>query len=76
MAILQVYQAKALKDLHKGSSDPGTMQELGTATDYALRAMESYQAGSGSGDVHTCGPGVPPMTEPCGDAGCRESALS
>ncbi|KAL0180336.1 hypothetical protein M9458_025778, partial [Cirrhinus mrigala] len=28
MAILQVYQAKALRQLHKGSSDPGLMQEL------------------------------------------------
>lgn len=28
MAILQVHQAKVLKDLHEGRSDPETMQEL------------------------------------------------
>ncbi|MGL4480260.1 MAG: hypothetical protein ACRCVK_18825 [Aeromonas veronii] len=40
MAILQVHQAKALKELHKGSSDPGLLQELRTATDLALRATK------------------------------------
>ncbi len=37
MAILQVHQAKALKQVHEGSTDPGLMQELRTATDLALR---------------------------------------
>ncbi len=40
MAILQVHQAKALKEMHKGSSDPGLMQELRTVTDLALRATK------------------------------------
>ncbi|KAL0187926.1 hypothetical protein M9458_015025, partial [Cirrhinus mrigala] len=40
MAILQVYQAKALKQLHKGSSDSEVMQELRSATDFALRATK------------------------------------
>ncbi len=40
MAILQVHQAKALKQVHKGSTDPGLMQELRTATDFALRATK------------------------------------
>ncbi len=40
MAILQVHQAKALKQMHEGSSDPGLMQELRTATDFALRATK------------------------------------
>ncbi len=40
MAILQVYQAKALKQVHEGSTDPGLMQELRTATDFALRATK------------------------------------
>ncbi len=40
MALLQVHQAKALKQLHEGGADPGVMQELHTATDLALRAME------------------------------------
>ncbi len=30
MAILQVHQAKALKQVHEGSTDPGLMQELRT----------------------------------------------
>lgn len=36
MAILQVCQARALKDLHEGSPHPEVMQELRSATDYAL----------------------------------------
>ncbi|KAI2645877.1 Tyrosine recombinase slr0733 [Labeo rohita] len=37
MATLQVYQAKALKELHKGSPDQAVLQELRAATDFALR---------------------------------------
>ncbi len=40
MAILQVHQAKALRQVHEGSTDPGLMQELRTATDFALRCVE------------------------------------
>ncbi len=40
MALLQVHQAKALKQLHEGDADPGVLQELRTVTDLALRATE------------------------------------
>ncbi len=40
MAILQVHQAKALKQVYEGSTDPGLMQELRTATDFAIRATK------------------------------------
>ncbi|KAL0152766.1 hypothetical protein M9458_052489 [Cirrhinus mrigala] len=40
MAILQVYQAKVLKDLHEGVPDPELLHELRSATDYALRATK------------------------------------
>ncbi|KAI2646588.1 Transposon Ty3-G Gag-Pol polyprotein [Labeo rohita] len=40
MATLQVYQAKALKELHKGSPDQAVKQELRAATDFALRATK------------------------------------
>ncbi|KAL0163759.1 hypothetical protein M9458_039512, partial [Cirrhinus mrigala] len=40
MATLQVYQAKALKELHRGSPDQVVMQELRAATDLALRATK------------------------------------
>ncbi len=40
MAILQVHQAKALKQVHMGNTDPGLMQELRTVTDFALRATK------------------------------------
>ncbi|KAL0188924.1 hypothetical protein M9458_016023, partial [Cirrhinus mrigala] len=40
MAIPQVHQAKALKELHQGGPDPRLMQELRTATDFALRATK------------------------------------
>ncbi len=40
MAILQFHQAKALKQVHEGSTDPGLMQELRTVTDFAPRATK------------------------------------
>ncbi len=40
MAILQVHQAKVLKQVHESSTDPGLMQELRLATDFALRASK------------------------------------
>ncbi|KAI2643815.1 Glutamate--tRNA ligase 2 [Labeo rohita] len=40
MATLQVYQAKVLKHLHERGSDQGAMEELRTATDFALRATK------------------------------------
>ncbi len=40
MAIRQVHQVKALKQVHEGITDPGLMQELRTATDFALRATK------------------------------------
>lgn len=39
-ALLQVYQAKALKGLHEDSTDPGIMQELHAAMDLALWATK------------------------------------
>ncbi len=40
MVLLQVHQAKALRDLHEGGHDPGVLSELRTATDLALRATK------------------------------------
>ncbi len=40
MAILQVHQAKALKQVHEGNTDSRLMQELRTATDFALRVTK------------------------------------
>ncbi|KAL0150903.1 hypothetical protein M9458_053822 [Cirrhinus mrigala] len=40
MAILQDHQVKTLKQLHEGSSDSEVMQELRSATDFALRATK------------------------------------
>ncbi len=40
MAILQVHQAKWLKQVHEGSTDPGLIQKLCTVTDFALRATK------------------------------------
>ncbi len=55
MALLQVHQAKALRDLHEGGHDPGVLSELRTATDLALRATKV------TCDVHHGGPGTPPL---------------
>jgi len=40
MAILQLHQAKALKEVHEGSAELRLMQELRSATDFALRAIK------------------------------------
>ncbi len=72
MAILQVHQAKALKQVHEGSTDPGLMQELRTATDFALRAMKVTL----EGDVHHGGPGAPSLAQPGRDEGRRQGTLS
>lgn len=40
MVLLQVYQAKVLKELHKGSYYPGFMQELYTVMDLTLCATK------------------------------------
>ncbi len=40
MALMQVHQAKALKQLHEGGADPSVLQEMRTATDLALRVTK------------------------------------
>ncbi len=50
MALLQVHQAKVLRDLHEGGHDPEVLSELRT---------EVYSAVSGPCDVHRGGPGMP-----------------
>ncbi len=40
MSLLQVHQAKALRDLHEGSQDSEVLSELHTTTDLALRATK------------------------------------
>ncbi len=40
MALLQVHQAKALRDLHEVGHDPGVLSEFRTATNLALRATK------------------------------------
>ncbi len=64
MAILQVHQAKALKQVHEGSTDQGLMQELRTATDFALRATKVTARVPREGDVHHGGPGAPSLAQP------------
>ncbi len=76
MAILQVHQAKALKQVHEGSTDPGLMQELSTATDLALQATKSHSAVPREGDVHLSGPGAASLAQPGRDEGQRQGTLS
>lgn len=40
MTLLQVYQAKALKQLYDGTSNPGLMQDLCTVMDLVLQATK------------------------------------
>ncbi len=75
-AIQQEHQAKALKQMHEGSADPGLMQELSTATDFALRATKVMARSLGKAIVHHGGPRAPSLTQPGRDEGCRQSTLS
>ncbi len=75
MALLQVHQAKALKQLHEGDADPGVLQELRTATDLALRATKVTARPPGSDDVHISGPGAPPVADLGGYEGVRQAPL-
>ncbi len=54
MALLQVHQAKALRDLHEGGHDPGVLSEHRTTTDLALRATKVTARSLGH-------PGMPPL---------------
>ncbi len=40
MALLQVHQAKALRELHEGGHDPEVLSELRTTMDLTLRATK------------------------------------
>ncbi len=56
MALLQVHQAKALRDLHEGGHDLAVLHELRAAP-----SDEGDRTVSGSCDVHACGPGAPSL---------------
>ncbi len=76
MAILQVHQAKVLKQVHEGSTDPGLIQELRSATDFALRVTKVTAQSLKEGDVHHGGPGAPSLAQPGRDEGRRQGTLS
>ncbi len=75
MALLQVHQAKALRDLHEGGHDPQVHHELHAATDLAASGKEGYGAGSGPCDVHSGGPGTPSLAVSGRHEGCRQSQV-
>ncbi len=62
MAILQVHQAKALKQVYEGSTDS--------------TSDESHGAVPREGDVHHGGPGAPSLAQPGRDEGRRQGTLS
>ncbi len=61
MTLLQVHQAKALRDLHEGGHNLAVLHELRAATDLALRAMKVTAQYLDLCDVHACSPGAPPL---------------
>ncbi len=67
MAILQVHQAKALKQVHEGSTDPGLMHSC------ARRLTSLYIPREG--DVNHGGPGAPSLAQPGRDEGRRKGTL-
>ncbi len=73
MAILQVHQAKALKQVYEGSTDPGLMQELRTVTDFALRATKVMARSLGKAMSTMV---APSLAQPGRDEGRRQGTLS
>ncbi len=69
MALLQVHQAKALRDLHKGGHDPQVHHGPRASGD------EGYGAGSGPCDVHSGGPGTPSLAVSGRHEGYRQSQV-
>ncbi len=56
------FRLKALRDMHGGGHEPEVLKELRTAPDLAPRATKVMgPTVSGTCDVHTCGPGAPPL---------------
>lgn len=61
MAILKVYQVKALKELHEDSSEPGLRQELCSAIRLCSPSGEGHGTGTQLDNVHHGDPGVPSL---------------
>ncbi len=61
MALLQVHQAKAQRDLHEGGHDLAVLYELRAATDLALQATKVTAQSLGLNSLNACGPGAPPL---------------
>ncbi len=76
MAILQVHQDKALKQVHEGSTDPGLMQELRTATDFALRATKVTARSLGKAMSTMVVQERQSLAQPGRDEGRRQGTLS
>ncbi len=74
MALLQVHQVKALRNLHEGGHDPQVLQELRAATDLTL-PVTGYGAVSESCDVHSGGPEMPSLAVSGRHEGYRQSQV-
>ncbi len=61
-ALLQVHQAKALKDLHEGGHDLAVLHEAAACCDGPRASIDDGdRTVSGSCDVHASGPGAPSL---------------
>ncbi len=75
MALLQVHQAKALKQLHWGWCWPRCVAGTAHSDGPRTKGDESHGAGPGSDDVHISGPGAPPVADLGGYEGVRQAPL-
>ncbi len=55
------FRLKALRDMHRGGHNLEVLKELCTAPDIVPRATKVMARSLGRADVHTCGPGAPPL---------------
>lgn len=75
MAILQFYQAKALKQMHEGSTDLSLMQELRMATNFTP-CPKSIGAVLQEDNVHLGGLSALSLAQSGQDERCHQSSLS
>ncbi len=76
MAILQVHQAKALKQCTRVSTDPGFDAEAAHGDWLRSTSDGKSRRGPSEGDVHHGGPGAQSLAQPGRDEGRRQGTLS
>lgn len=74
LSVLQVFQAKLLRNMDESGEDPGAFTDLRTATDLALSGTKVTTQAVGKAMASLCA-GVPPMAKLDGHQGRQKDGL-